>query len=943
MSTKNTKSKYIIGIDLGTTNSAVAYIKRQTSEEIDFPVIELYEIPQLIAPGEGAPIRTLPSFLYIAGEYDIAAESLWLPWDEEARYATGVFAREQGALVPGRLVSSAKSWLCYPEVDRRAKILPWGSDLGADACSPVEASAIYLKHIRDSWNFDLGKTPETRFEVQEIVLTVPASFDEEARELTVEAAHQAGFTNLTLLEEPLAAFYSWIVTHHESFEKYVADKETILVCDVGGGTSDFSLIRVNKNNDEVKFERTAVGEHLLLGGDNVDYALTYQVQSQITSKLTLQQRAALLRQCCSAKEKLLGDDSEEKATIRIAGSGSSLVGGLIQAELTRAQVLDLILEGFLPITELNEKPANEKRTALREIGLPYESDPAITRHLAEFLSRASTDGTPIRPDAILFNGGFFKPSMLRIRLAEALVNWFDDGQGWLPKMLSNDALDTAVAIGAAYYGFVRRQGGIRVGSGSPRAYYMAITKDDDPNDQDKVTAVCVLPRGTEEGTKLTLALEAGTYVLQANRPVSFALWSSTSRQGDALGDIIIADKEELHSHSPLVTVIRFGKRSTDINIPVKILTEFTEVGTLEIWCESQVSEHRWRLQFQLRKDTPQVRVLRKDTGILPHSQQIIAEESLAKAKEAIDQVFGSLDGQDSTKVCRISANPTELLGKLEETLGIGRDSWPLDIIRKFADQLLELSEGRHLGEKFEARWLNLYGFCLRPGFGDPVDDWRLQQLRKLYHRGLYFVDDEQCQAEWQVLWRRVCGGFTKGQQIDFYERYGLQLLGTRTKKRVRLNPQVERETWRALASMELLPQQQKVELGNALISRIQQGQAGENEFWSLGRIAARVPFYSTIDTVIPPAIATRWIDSILNVSTSAHDSYLAALAQMAAKTNDPARDLSDNIRKRIINKIQEIGKQLHLIETLESYLPPEQRDAARIFGDSLPLGLKLVQ
>lgn len=935
---KTKKSKFIIGIDLGTTNSAVAYIKRH--EEAEFPTIELYEIPQLIAPGEGAPLRTLPSFLYIAGEYDISAESLWLPWDETIRYGVGTFAREQGALVPGRLVSSAKSWLCYPEVDRRAKILPWGSDLGSDARSPVETSAIYLKHIRDGWNYEHGETEDSRFENQEIVLTVPASFDEEARELTVEAAQEAGFTNLTLLEEPLAAFYSWVVTHHESFEKYVADKETILVCDVGGGTSDFSLIKVSRSNDEVKFERTAVGEHLLLGGDNVDYALTYQVQNQITNKLSLQQRASLLRQCCSAKEKLLSDDSQQEINIAIAGSGSSLVGGLVQTTLTRSQVLNLILEGFLPITELADLAKHEKRSGLREIGLPYESDPAITRHLAEFLTRAGAQEGVVRPDAILFNGGFFKPSILRVRVAEALMNWFDDGQGWLPKMLSNDALDTAVAIGAAYYGFVRRQGGIRVGSGSARAYYIGINLDT-PTHEDQTTVVCVLPRGTEEGTKLVL--DSRRFELQANRPVSFTLWSSTSRQGDKLGDVITTKVQDLHPHSPLVTVIRFGKRSTDINIPVKVVTEFTEVGTLEIWCQSQVSEHRWRLQFQLRKDLAQIKTVRKNTGLLTRNPQIIADEAIEKAKEAIFQVFGSSVSEEIAKACPINSSPVELLGKLEETLGVGRDSWPLEVIRKLSDYLIELSEGRKLGEKFEARWLNLYGFCLRPGFGDPVDDWRLQQARKLYHRGLCFPDDEQCQAEWLVLWRRVCGGFTKGQQIDFYERYASQLLGTRTKKRVRLNQQVEREAWRALASMELLPLHNKIELGNALISRIQQGQSGENEFWSLGRIGARIPFYATIDTVVSPAIATRWIEAILNINASSQDSFVAALAQLGAKTSDHTRDISDSLRKRIIAKIQEIGKQLYLIENLENYLPAEERDATRIFGESLPLGLKLLE
>lgn len=938
MTNKNAKTKFIIGIDLGTTNSAVAFIRRQVAEEQEFPEIELYEIPQLVSPGEGAPSRTLPSFLYIAGDYDISAESLWLPWDEQAKQAVGTFAREQGALVPGRLVSSAKSWLCYPDVDRRAKILPWGSDLGEQACSPVEASTSYLKHLRDAWNFEQGDNPDSRFEDQEIVLTVPASFDEEARELTVEAARAAGFANLTLLEEPLAAFYSWIVTHHHNFERYVADGEQILICDVGGGTSDFSLIKVKRVNDEVQFERTAVGEHLLLGGDNVDYSLAYQVELKMPSKLTLQQKAALLRRCCAAKEQLLEDDTEQQVMIRLAGSGSSLVGGLLQAELTRAQVMTLLLDGFLPISELAEPPHKDRRVGLREIGLPYESDPAITRHLAAFLHRAGANGVPIRPDAVLFNGGFFKPPMLRVRLAEALMHWFDqaESEGWTPKLLSNDALDTAVAIGAAYYGFVRKQGGIRVGSGSARAYYIGLQQEE-ASDNETITAVCVLPRGTEEGTRLLL--DSRLFELQANRPVSFTLWSSTTRQGDALGDIIQADPADLHPHSPLVTIIRYGKRTNDIYIPVKLVAQFTEVGTLEIWCESQISEHRWRLQFQLRKN-PQIRGIRLDAAPA-ETGQIVEVEALEQAKAAIAQVFVSADVDAQGRLLGTTANPVELVGRLEEILSLGRDSWPLEIIRKLADYLNELAEGRKFGAKYEARWLNLYGFCLRPGFGDPVDEWRLQQARKIYHKGLSFPDDDQCQAEWMVLWRRIGGGLTKGQQLDLYTRTAQSLM-PRNKRKVRLNPQVDREGWRMLASLELVPLQNKLDMGNALIERIQEGQVGENELWSLGRVGARIPLYATIDTVVSPARVSKWIDVLLEVNTTNLDALVAALVQLGARTDDPTRDISEYVRQRIIKRLQEIGKQLHLIENLQTYIPPERRDGARIFGESLPAGLRLV-
>ncbi|MEW6731861.1 MAG: Hsp70 family protein [Acidobacteriota bacterium] len=922
------KGRCIIGIDLGTTNSAVAYI-RTGSDEFESPEIVLYEVPQLVAPGEGAPCRTLPSFLYIAGDYDIAAESLWLPWDEQSRYAVGTFARDQGALVPGRLVSSAKSWLCYSEVDRTAKILPWGSDLGPDACSPVEVSARYLKHIRDAWNFEFaGESPDMRFENQEIVLTVPASFDEEARELTLQAAREAGFNNLTLIEEPLAAFYSWIVAHNRHFEKYVVDGDLILVCDVGGGTTDFSLIRVTRQGADVRFERTAVGEHLLLGGDNVDHALARLIETRLARKLTIQQRAALLRQCSAAKEQLLDGGIEEKATIRLAGSGSSLVGGTLQADLIRQEVLDLLLDGFLPITARDDLPRRERRTALREIGLPYESEPAITRHLAAFLHQASQQSLPVRPDAILFNGGFFKPTSLRERLAQAVAQWFATDKGWSPKILSNDSLDTAVAVGAAYYGLVRYQGGVRVGSGSPRAYYIEVARASQAA-TGKVEAVCVLPRGSEEGT--TLQLDTRLFELQANRPVSFTLWSSTTRQGDALGDIIIADEEELHAHSPLVTVIRFGKRTSSVNVPVKLVAEFTEVGTLELWCQSRISEHRWRLQFQLRKPAGQVSVVRKPSTPITESAAIVDEAAVQAACDLITNVFQSRE-----------SNPIDLTGQLEEIFSLGRDSWPMVVIRKLADHLWGLVEGRRLSEKHEARWLNLFGFCLRPGFGAELDDWRVQQARKLYHTGLAFPNDEQCQAEWMVLWRRVAGGFTKGQQLELYNRTSASLMGGRGRRRVRLNPQVERETWRMAASLELLPAAQKVELGQALLARISSGIAGENELWSLGRLGARIPFAATIDTVLPPTVVMRWIEILLTVDIPAVEAFAATLVQLAARTDDPVRDIGESLRAQVAARLIALGKPA-LVDSIETAIASTRRDAARIFGESLPVGLRLLQ
>src|SRR5215475_12160636 len=667
-------SRYLIGIDLGTTNSAVAYVDTQEPVKGDTPSIYVFDIPQLIAEGEVGAVPALPSFLYFANEQD-APSSLRLPWEGRPDAVAGVFAREQGALVPGRQVTSAKSWLCHDAVDRTARILPWGADHTEQACSPVEASTRYLAHIRDAWNHIMAaKDDELRFERQDIVLTVPASFDEEARELTVKAARDAGFQKLTLLEEPLAAFYAWIVTRRRSLKRYLKDGDLVLICDVGGGTTDFSLIRVQIVGGEIKFERTAIGEHLLLGGDNVDLSLARRVMEKLGNpKLSLRQQNALRRQCCAAKEKLLSDGRLKRVPVSVLGAGRAVVGGTLSAELTRQEVEEALIDGFLPLIEPGDLPAREHRSGLRELGLPYASEPAITKHLAAFLTKSGEWGVeterqrdggterqrergtekghypsvppslrpsvppssaPVRPDAILFNGGFFAPAVTRDRVVETVASWFrKKGKQWQPKVLSNEAPESAVAVGAAYYGHVRKIGGLRVSGGSARAYYVGVQTGARVTDG-RVRAVCVLPRGTEEGT--TLNLEGREFATLANRPVTFTLYSSTTAH-DAHGAVVTLKEDEVHRHAPLITTLRYGKKSRQAELAVRLIMSFTEVGTLELWCESLNSDHRWRLQFQLRGAQPEIEEEEETTS--EESQTVISEKALIQAESMIRAVF----------------------------------------------------------------------------------------------------------------------------------------------------------------------------------------------------------------------------------------------------------------------------------------------------------------
>ena len=853
-----------IGIDLGTTNSALAFVE-PVSGSPDYPEIKVLEIPQYVAPGQISPRRTLPSFLFLGDQTYV-----------------GAYAREQGALVPTKSVHSAKSWLSNPEVDRTAKILPWDAQEGGRVLSPVEVSNAIIAHIRDAWD---QAHPNHPLSAQDIVLTVPASFDEEARELTVQAARDAGIEKLTLVEEPAAAFYSWIANHLAQSQKSLFDGQLVLVCDVGGGTSDFTLIRVHRDGDRVEFTRTAVGKHLLLGGDNLDLTLAWLVESKLGTQLSIRQRSGLRRQCAAAKEKLLADPNLKSVEITVLGAGSSLVGGTLKTEILREEALELTLEGFLPFCGIDEKPAEEKRSLFRELGLPYVSDPAVTRHLAAFL----TANDNAKPDAILFNGGFFIPEICRERVADVMERWY----GRRPLILENRDLDLAVAVGAAYYSYVKSTGaGLLVRGGLPRAYYVGVGESN---------AVCLVPRGAEEGQ--TLELDGQDLHLVANKPVSFRLYSSLARVDDQVGDTI-ATSGDLHLHAPLNAVIRFGKSGERL-VPVKLRAHLTEVGTLEVWADSKISDHHWRLQFELRK-----------TATAAHGKPaaVVSDDALVQAESLLEATFktGTLA-------------PEELPSKLEQTLALGRNSWPLSAIRRLADRMLELAEGRRKSPALEMRWLNLFGFCLRPGFGFPGDDFRVEQARRIYASGLQFANQVQNEIDWWIFWGRIAGGLNKNQQVDIFQRLSPALL-PRPGKRPRLNNSLLREMWRTGSSLELLPLQTKTQLGDTLLALMKKNDLVQTGLWCLGRLGARKLFYGPINQVVQAPVATRWVEALIKIPNSED-----ALVAIARRTGDSTRDMAPATLDLVRSKVPEA-----LIPSLEGEV---EEDLGKVFGEELPSGL----
>lgn len=603
-------SKFSVGIDLGTTHSAVSTFDL-ASEKGRGAEQETLAIPQLVKPGAVEEPFLLPSFLYLPNENEFPAESLKLPWKSNAGAIVGELARAHGAKVPTRLVSSAKSWLCHAGVDRSAGILPWQAPPDVERVSPLDASTRYLEHLRAAWEHKHGE----KLADQMVVLTVPASFDASARDLTTEAAKRAGLEGVILLEEPQAALYAWIEAMGESFRKELAVGDVILVIDVGGGTTDFSLMAVTEQNGEVQLTRLAVGDHILLGGDNMDLALAHTLNQQLVAagkKLDAWQFASLTYACREGKERLFGDTRAKKHPISIASRGSALMGGTVKTELEREQLEAILVEGFFPRVKAGDAPQVARRTGLAQMSLPYAQDAAVTRHLAAFLSRqaaalAGSQELPVRlegrsfvhPTAILFNGGVFKAGPLKERVTEVVNAWLESEGGKPVKELGGADLDLSVARGAAYYGWVRQGHGIRIRGGTAHAYYVGVEASVPavPGFEPPLRALCVAPFGMEEGTKAEIPPQE--FGLVVGEPTRFRFFSSSVRREDKPGDMLedAAHNEDLEEVSPVETTLPGNEGQL---VPVNLQAAVTELGTLELQCVEKSGAGRWKLELNVR-------------------------------------------------------------------------------------------------------------------------------------------------------------------------------------------------------------------------------------------------------------------------------------------------------------------------------------------------------
>jgi molecular chaperone DnaK (HSP70) len=916
-------TRYLVGIDLGTTNSALAYVDTVEKVLSGRPKLHTFKVPQLVAAAQLGEQPLLPSFLYLPGPHDPPG-SVALPWRSDATDAVGQFARVHGTKVPGRLVTSAKSWLCHAGVDRTAPLLPWGAPPDVPKLSPLEVSTRYLRHMIEAWNHTKAKKPEERLEVQQVVITVPASFDDVARNLTAEAAKMAGFQHVSLLEEPQAAFYAWLGTRSAKEASQLKPGMRCLVVDVGGGTSDFSLIRADEAQGELTFLRDAVGDHLLLGGDNMDLALAKAVEAKLPGgRIDAAQFGGLVQACRNAKEAMLVPKPPASFPVTVVGRGRSVVGGTISIPIAPNDVTAAIFEGFFPKVPLDAEPGRANRAGLQEMGLQYVSDAAVSRHLAAFV-RQHDGGEAV--DAILFNGGVFQPEILRDRLLEILKSWF--GPKWKPLVLTSPSLDLAVAWGAAYFAWLKHTGGKRIGGGIPRAYYIGLESNGAEQN-----VLCVVPRHLEEGRQIEL--KEPELELTIGRPVLFPLFSSTVRD-DPEGTLLTVAGDQLSSLPPLHTVLRGGKRSGQKQVPVTLSAKCTEIGTLELACVTR-EKNRWKLEFNVRE------AMDPEAGAEPIREpgliDVWPEDKVQAALEAIRTTYAP--GASRTP-------PQELTKQLEALLESGRSDWPTGVCRRLWDALHDVAEHRTQGPAYLSRWYNLVGFSLRPGFGDPLDRYRVEALWKLIMatsaaagKGPAVVEGG---ADYWIMWRRVAGGLNAALQQNLWAKLRPTLLPSKTKAPIKPNANELAEMWRAAGSLERLDAKTKESLGQELIGQLGRIPAPTYLYWTLTRLGARVLLYGPLNAILHPSVVERWLTELLAYRPSSDHERLGwafCLAQLARRSGVRAVDVPDDCRDAIAKLLRSLPVPDAWPRMVEEVTVAGGDDRTQMFGDSLPIGLRL--
>ncbi|MFT7622474.1 MAG: molecular chaperone DnaK (HSP70) [Myxococcota bacterium] len=907
-------ARYVVGIDLGTSNCAVAYAaieEAKTSADV-----ESLALPQLVAPGQIEFRANLPSAIYLPAADELPPEAIALPFrpNPAAAEVIGEFARAQGIRAPGRLVVSAKSWLCHPTVDREAELLPTGAPLDLKRMSPVEASARLLSHIRDAWDH---RFPEAPLRNQDVVLAVPASFDAIARKLTLDAARQAGLADgLTLIEEPQAAFYHCHAQHADALQ----GERLVLVVDVGGGTTDLTLIQASLRAGAPYLERIAVGDHIMLGGDNMDMTLARVAEQRMGVRLDPVRWSLLCQSCRAIKEAALSDgaagistktESIESWKVSVPGRGRRLIGGQLTCELTRDDIGSLVLDGFTPQVAADARPQRSARQGLAQLGLPYEQDAAISRHVAAFLARHGD----ARPDAVLLNGGVFNSPLLAERLLQVIRSW-----GAKAELLPADALDRAVARGAAAFGLVKRGVGKRIAGGAARAVYAEVATEGG-----ETQGLCLIPRG--QAADAPVQVDRG-FELIVGRPVQFQLRTTSDGRVDEAGALVALD-DSFHPLPPIQVLL--PHREGKMRVPVTLEAVLTEVGALEVACLATNGDERWQLDFDLRSGgRRRARTSAAGTEVTGG----LTAAARDRVTETLRLIYGKASKTPDAKEVR------QLFKTLQAEIGTRRETWSLPMLRQVWEMVMEGRKKRRRSAEHEVMFYTLAGYCLRPGFGYPQDEWRVQDLWALYTDGVQYHKEPRVWHAWWIMWRRVVGGLTAEQQTLLLAEVRRFARGEQVEVEGKVIPRGKDEMLRLVASLERIGPVQKAEWGEWLLKRVEGGTAPAFAGWALARLGARVPFSGAAHNVVDPSVAEDWAHRLLNLNWKKHPQAGYAVAHLCRRTDDRLRDVDESMRARATAKLKQ-SDLAPLAALVADVVHLEAGDEGRFVGDALPAGLVL--
>lgn len=911
--------QFSIGIDLGTTNCAMAFERLDS----DSAQSELFPVPQWETAVRFSEDATLPSFLYFLSQDEAAQMSG--NTTPRAEWIPGCFARKRAAESPGRVVQSAKSWLCHHGADRDAPFLPWRSDEipVENRISPIRASALLLGYLRAAWDARFAAAG-IRFDEQEITITVPASFDAVAQRLTVEAARQAGFPEtVRLLEEPQAAFYWWLKSDAGEKSKQLSNARHILVIDVGGGTTDFTLFEISSETPLPHIKRIAVSDHLLLGGDNIDLAIAHAVEARLAHEpLSGVQWNFLVARCRDVKEHCLSDDFSPVFTVSVPGRGSSLLGGALSARIERAEIKSIVLDGFFPECEADDQPARIQ-AGLREWALPYAADSAVTHYLAEFLR-----DRPI-VDAVLFNGGSLYPEALRHRLQEQIARW---QHGTEPRILENEEPSLAVARGAAHFGSIVHRRAQRIEAGAARAIYLEVHKRDAEKEKSSgPTLLCILPSGAPAEESFRVSQDG--LELRINRPVRFRPYSSIRREKDKAGTVVLWNDRDFHRLPPLQTTATLARPNREGDrLPITLTARMNELGLLYVACVSTDPDAQgtWPLEFDLRLHESDAAKLadRRDDGTLG-SDPGVESDRLDRAQTRITTIFSRpLDRRD-----KITA--TNLLKSLEQILGKPKADWNYVLIRSLWQSLNECIAHREESVEHEETWLILAGYFLRPGFGAEGDDARINDLWRIHSDGLAYPGKRN-QLQQYILWRRVAGGLSHERQETVLEP---------ELSRLRAQTNLPAELVRLAGSLERIDRATKAELLDHFLQIARELAMNSRHcaphLAALGLLLNRSLFYAGPEFVVPAVHVEKAFGALSDLDWA--DSNLVEIQTLflraARIVDNPKIDLAKSLRDKIASKLQRAGVAPAKIARLRSYIPVASADRANLFGESLPPGL----